>query len=71
VLLDMTMPERDGRETFTALRRLRPDVRVILSSGYNEQEVTSAFAGEGLAGFIQKPYAPHQLAAVLRGILEG
>jgi len=69
VLLDMTMPHMGGEETFTALRRIRDDVRVILSSGYNEQEATNRFAGKGLAGFIQKPYPPRKLAEILRGIL--
>jgi two-component system, cell cycle sensor histidine kinase and response regulator CckA len=69
VLLDMTMPHMGGEEAFTELRRIRDDVRVILSSGYNEQEATNRFAGKGLAGFIQKPYPPMKLAEILRGIL--
>ena len=56
VLLDLTMPHMDGKETFYELRRLNPRVRVILSSGYAEQDITSQFAGQGLCGFIQKPY---------------
>jgi two-component system cell cycle sensor histidine kinase/response regulator CckA len=56
VLLDLTMPSMDGEECFRELRRIRGDVRVILSSGYNEQEVVQRFTGKGLAGFIQKPY---------------
>ena len=70
VLLDMTMPHMGGEETFRELRRIRPDVRVVLSSGYNEQEATSSFAGKGLAGFIQKPYSPRQLVEMVRGTLE-
>jgi PAS domain S-box-containing protein len=56
VLLDMTMPRMDGKTAFREMRRIDPEVRVILSSGYNEQDATSHFAGKGLAGFIQKPY---------------
>jgi len=52
----------DGEETFRELRRLRSDVRVVLSSGYNQQDVTQRFAGKRLAGFIQKPYRLKQLA---------
>ena len=63
VLLDMTMPRMDGEETFRELRRVRPGVRVILTSGYNEQDATERFAGKGLAGFIQKPYRPAELMA--------
>jgi len=63
VLLDLTMPRMDGEETFRALRKMRPGVRVLLSSGYSEQEATSRFAGRGLAGFLQKPYRVSELVA--------
>ncbi len=56
VLLDMTMPRMDGETAFREMRRIDKDAIVVLSSGYNEQETTSHFAGKGLAGFIQKPY---------------
>jgi signal transduction histidine kinase/CheY-like chemotaxis protein len=71
VLLDMTMPHMNGEETFRALRALNPDARVILSSGYNETDATTHFAGKGLAGFIQKPYTLHELSHILREVLEG
>ncbi len=71
VVLDMTMPHMDGEETYRALRRVDPNVRVILSSGYSEQSVTGRFAGKGLAGFIQKPYRPSELVEKLRAALDG
>jgi CheY-like chemotaxis protein len=61
VLLDLTMPRMDGRQTFQALRRLRPDLCIVLSSGYSEQETLQSFPGQGLAGFIQKPYTLKEL----------
>ncbi len=64
------MPHLDGEETFRELRRIRPDVRVIISSGYNEQETTNGFAGKGLAGFIQKPYGVRPLFEKMRQVLE-
>jgi PAS domain S-box-containing protein len=70
VLLDMTMPHMGGEETFNEMRKMRPDVQVVLSSGYNEQEATSRFAGKGLAGFIQKPYRPTELVQKLHELLE-
>ncbi|MEQ8188538.1 MAG: PAS domain-containing protein [Candidatus Eremiobacterota bacterium] len=70
VLLDMTMPRMNGEETFHELRRLRQDVQVILSSGYNEQEAISRFPGQGLAGFIQKPYRVDELVKVLRKVFK-
>ena len=65
VLLDMTMPEMGGEETFREIRRVRDDVPVILTSGYNEIEATRRFTSKGLAGFLQKPFTPDDLAAKL------
>jgi len=62
VLLDMTMPRMSGEETFHQMRRLKSSVKVLLTSGYNEQESTNRFTGKGLAGFIQKPFTPSELA---------
>ncbi|MCG8588282.1 MAG: response regulator [Proteobacteria bacterium] len=70
VLLDMTMPVMDGGETFRELRRQAPEVKVILSSGYDELEATRRFVSEGLAGFIQKPYDAEQLASKVQEILQ-
>jgi len=69
VILDLTMPEMGGDEVFRELRRLQRDVRVILTSGYNEQEVIQQFAGKGLAGFVQKPYTVAKLRETLHGAL--
>jgi PAS domain S-box-containing protein len=68
VILDLTMPRMDGEQCFRELRQLKPDVKVILSSGYNQQEVTQKFIGKGLAGFIQKPYKLSTLKDAIRGI---
>jgi two-component system cell cycle sensor histidine kinase/response regulator CckA len=69
VILDLTMPHMDGAQAFRELRRLRPDARILMSSGFTEQEVTQRFAGQGLAGFIQKPYQMDQLRAELRKVI--
>ncbi|MBI5091239.1 MAG: PAS domain S-box protein, partial [Candidatus Hydrogenedentes bacterium] len=63
VLLDVTMPLMGGLEVFQEMRALRGDVRVLLSSGYSEQEATERFTGMELAGFIQKPYRAQELIA--------
>ncbi|HEY2406691.1 MAG TPA: response regulator [Polyangiaceae bacterium] len=65
VLLDMTMPEMGGDEAFRAMRRIRPNVPVILTSGYNELEATHGLVSKGLTGFLQKPFAPRDLAEKL------
>jgi signal transduction histidine kinase/CheY-like chemotaxis protein len=56
VLLDLTMPGMNGHEVLKRLQTIRPDVRVVLSSGFDESEVVQQFSGKGLAGFLQKPY---------------
>jgi len=71
VLLDFAMPHMDGEETFQKLRSVRDDVRVILSSGYSEEEVAGRFAKKRIDGFIQKPYRFATLNAKLRDVLEG
>jgi PAS domain S-box-containing protein len=68
VLLDLTMPHMDGEQCFRELRRLKPDIKVIISSGYNEQEVSQKFVGKGLTGFIQKPYRLNVLRDSIRNI---
>lgn len=66
VILDLTMPHMDGEQCFRELRQAKPDVKVIISSGYNEQEVTQKFVGKKLAGFIQKPYRLLTLREAIR-----
>jgi two-component system cell cycle sensor histidine kinase/response regulator CckA len=55
VLLDLSMPKLDGEEAFAQMREIRGDARVILSSGFTEQEIINRFQGAGLAGVVQKP----------------
>jgi signal transduction histidine kinase/ActR/RegA family two-component response regulator len=69
VILDLTMPHLDGEACFRELRMIKPTIKVILSSGYNEQDVVNLFAGKGLAGFIQKPYTNEELIAKVREVL--
>jgi PAS domain S-box-containing protein len=70
VLLDLTMPGMDGEETFRALRRISDEVPVLMTSGFTEQEITARLAGQGLAGFLQKPYSMAGLRARVRKALE-
>jgi len=66
VLMDMAMPKLDGESCFRELRKINGDVKVVLCSGYSEADATSHFDGKGLAGFIQKPYLPDALIAVVQ-----
>jgi PAS domain S-box-containing protein len=66
VVLDLSMPGRSGEETWRELRRINPDVRVILSSGYSQFEAAHRFVDQGLAGFLQKPYDMEQFIEAIR-----
>jgi CheY-like chemotaxis protein len=68
VLLDLSMPGMDGITTFQELLRIKPRLKIILSSGYSEQDCVESLSGRGLAGFIQKPYSVSDLRAVLEKI---
>jgi len=70
VLLDLTMPKMAGEEAFTELRKLNPEIRVVLTSGYNEQDATNRFTGKGLAGFLKKPYEATELITAIRKAIE-
>ena len=70
VLLDMTMPDMDGSETFAELRKLRPDVCVVLSSGYAEAEARESLHSEGVVAFLQKPYSASDLGAQIKTALD-
>jgi len=70
VLLDKTMPDLDGEETFRAMKAIQPDIVAILTSGYQETEVTTDFLSKELAGFVQKPYLPETLAFKIKQALQ-
>jgi CheY-like chemotaxis protein len=70
VILDLTMPHLDGEACYRELRRVDPEVKVIMTSGYDEQDVISRFVGNELAGFVQKPYKAADLLPVVRQVLD-
>jgi signal transduction histidine kinase len=70
VLLNLTMPDVSGEDVFHEMRRIRPDAKIILTSGYAEPEATAQLASEGLAGFLQKPFQLKTLLQRLRDALE-
>jgi signal transduction histidine kinase/CheY-like chemotaxis protein len=66
VLLDMTLPGISGRKLFEALRRIRPDVRVILTTAYTKEMAANAVGTQQAWGFIRKPYHIADLIGLLR-----
>ncbi|MFH0783059.1 MAG: CHASE domain-containing protein [Pseudomonadota bacterium] len=68
VILDLTMPRMDGEQCFRELRQLQPDMKIMMSSGYSEHEVSMKFVGKGLTGFVQKPYTLSTLKEAIKDI---
>ncbi|HEY1184948.1 MAG TPA: PAS domain S-box protein [Bryobacteraceae bacterium] len=62
VVLDLSMPRMSGEEALPELRKIRPEVKVLVSSGYSESETMTTFKGQRVSGFIQKPYTGAGLA---------
>jgi len=72
VLLDMTMPVMNGVETFKALKKINPDVKVILTSGYSADEVKLNFDDSNdLMGFLEKPFTAQALSEKIRAVIMG
>jgi CheY-like chemotaxis protein len=65
VLLDLAMPEMDGRACFRAMRARHPAVRVVISSGFARNGRAQELLDEGAVAFVQKPYRAEELAQAL------
>lgn len=70
VILDMVMPRMSGPEIFVALRRIKPDLKVLLSSGYGLDTQIQDLLDAGAAGFIQKPFNMKELSDTIARILD-
>ncbi|MGD9300852.1 MAG: response regulator [Desulfobacterales bacterium] len=70
VALDMIMPEMNGKDTYDALKKINPDVKVLLVSGYSLNKQIEELMDKGCNGFIQKPFDIVQLSQKLRDVLE-
>jgi two-component system, cell cycle sensor histidine kinase and response regulator CckA len=69
VVLDLSMPGMSGEELLPELRRIRPSLKVVVSSGYSEFETMALFEGQQVSGFVQKPYTSGGLTAIVRSML--
>ena len=70
VVLDMTMPNLNGREAFERMRAIKADVKVLLVSGFSENCTTGSFENGGPKAFLQKPYKPDELKDKLRFVIQ-
>jgi signal transduction histidine kinase len=70
VLLDLTMPHMDGHDVWSYIRRVRPDMRVIISSGYEEADAMKHFGEDPALLFLKKPYTATSLVRTVRTALD-
>ena len=70
VILDVVMPEMDGADTYEKLRKINPDVKVILSTGYGINGKAREMLNRGCNAFIQKPFSINQLSEKIREVLD-
>ncbi len=69
VLLDVTMPDLSGDQVLEQLRQRRPDLKVLLCSGYAEEEMQQRFSSQDMGSFLQKPYTRNALGTRLKQLL--
>ncbi len=69
VLLDFTMPVMGGVETFRRVHELRPDLPVIVMSGYTDSEVARHFGSRSPSAFLQKPFTAARLLEKVQTVL--
>ncbi len=69
VIIDMAMPEMDGRRCFAALRGLDPDVKALLATGCGNEDRVQDALDEGMAGLVRKPFQTKQLAKAVKQAL--
>ena len=69
VLLGIGMPKMSGEEAFQQIKTIRPDVPIIVTSGYNDVVAAGRFKGAEVNTFLQKPYTADELAAKIKPVL--
>jgi len=69
-VLDLSMPGMSGEETLPELRKIRPNVKVLISSGYSEADAMAMFRGQTVSGFVKKPYTASTLVDTVKRALQ-
>jgi two-component system, cell cycle sensor histidine kinase and response regulator CckA len=71
ILLDVRMPEaKDGKETYDALKRINPNAKILICTGYSMDAHTTELADKGARHFLQKPYGLDDLRKIIREIID-
>ena len=70
VILDMSMPKKSGRDVFYEIKKIDPDVKVLLATGYKHDERSEEIIKSGVKGFIQKPYTIYDLSGAISKVIK-
>ena len=70
VVMDLIMPNMDGIAAMSEIQNIKPDTRVIISSGFNEEELSERLANETPSGLIQKPYSLNLIKAEIQRVMQ-
>lgn len=71
VILDMNLPGMDGAEVLRLLRQVKPQVKVIISSGYDERDIERQLGDQPLPTILRKPFTAQMLLDRVKNELEG
>lgn len=69
VLLDMLMPKMSGKETYLEIKKIDPNLKVLFSSGFKQDERVEEVLQLGVQGFVQKPYTLHVLSSAIHRVI--
>jgi len=70
ILTDVVMPQMGGKELADKLKILRPEIKVLFTSGYVDGSIVHQGTPDPHTAFLQKPYSPSSLARKIREVLE-
>ena len=69
VFTDMGMPVMDGYELFEKLKKIKPELPIVVSSGFGDTEISTKLERDNVAGIVSKPYSLDKLREVMKGVL--
>jgi len=68
IILDMVMPDMDGKSVYKAIKEIKSDAKIVLSSGYNKSEEMLKDFAQGIDGYIHKPYVIDKMAELFESL---
>ena len=69
VVMDMIMPEMNGREAFYKMKEIDPNCKIIISSGFTKDDNLKKLKEDGLLGFIQKPFKEYEMSKLISKLI--